>query len=180
MVVFSCSDSSELTDNQSDANKRALCKSSVYTEGTNQTRSIDSDGNLQEIFTSGYTSVSNGKNLKLLFSTDLAKATGLEAKTVYITRYETYYNKISLAGMSFFDDEHYEGCGLREKHTIDGSYLSYTERGYHSRLIGTTQVELETHLVHVISDMSGHKLDIYYPCTPDKIKWHYILFKENI
>lgn len=180
MFVFSCSDSTEMLEKPPHANSQAIDESAVYFENTRQTRSMDSGDDFQEIFASGYTSVSYGKNMKLLFNTELAKETGLEAKTIYITRYETYCQNISLNGMSFFDDEYYENCGLREKNTIDGSYLSYKERGYQTRLVGSTHIELETHLVHVISDMSGHKLDIYYPCKPDQIQWHYILFRESI
>lgn len=174
MTISSCSDISEnLPELKSHDNIKSREPLQLV---NNQTRSIDSTADLNEVYVSGYTSMENGTNMKLLFSQNLANLTGLKANTIYITRYETYYKKFDLNGASFFEDETYDQCGLIKKHTIDGSYLSYTERGYNYKTVGATQIELETHLVHVISDMSGNKLDVYYPCTPNQIKWHYTLF----
>ena len=110
-----------------------------------------------------------------MFGSQLAELTGLQAGSVYVTRYETYRNVINLNGRSFFEDENYPECGLRRYQTIDGGFLSYNERGYNSILNGD-KITLETHLVHVISDMSGRALNIYYPCSPSNIKWHYYLY----
>lgn len=133
---------------------------------------------LKDEYVSGYSSVENQNNIKLLFNSELAQLTGLLADNVYITRYEKYRKIINISGWQFFEDETFEECGLRKYQNIDGSHISYNERGYKTISISSSQVILETYLIHVISDMSGNALNIYYPCNPASIKWHYYLYKD--
>lgn len=136
-----------------------------------------SDDEFREVFETGYNGTpENGSNVKQLFDTQLANLTGLIAGNVYITRYEAYYKVVNLNGSEFYDDETYESCGLRKRPELLGGSISYTDRGYYSMFVNDNQVKLTTYLIHVISDLSGKKLDIYYPCHPSNIKWHYYLF----
>lgn len=177
MIITSCSDNTEDLFESSAINESRLSTESTYLGNSGVLSRSSADDDVSDVVTTGYTSVENGSNMKLLFSSQLANLTGLQAGSVYITRFETFHKKIDLNGASFFDDELYNECGLRRHQDINGGYISYTERGYNAKPVGTNQMDMTTHLIHVISDMSGRKLDIYYPCKPSEIKWHYFLFK---
>lgn len=176
LFIVSCNDSAEDligtgegTETLSDVNigkRHNMTRSASYT----------TEEDLEDLVVSGYTSVENGKTMKLLFSSQLASLTGLQTGSIYVTRYETYKKVINLNGASFFEDENYNECGLRRYQDLDGGHISYTDRGYNTVLSGG-KATLETHLIHVISDMSGRTLNIYYPCSPANLKWHYFLYK---
>lgn len=177
LFMASCNDSAEdlirtgeSTETFSDSN---IAKPNKMTRSASSTAEEE---DLEDVVVSGYTSVENGKTMKLLFSSQLANLTGLQAGSIYVTRYETYKKVINLNGASFFEDENYNECGLRRSQDLDGGHIKYTDRGYNTVLSGG-KVTLETHLIHVISDMSGRSLNIYYPCSPANIKWHYLLYK---
>lgn len=136
-----------------------------------------SDGEFIEVFETGYTGTpENESNVKQLFNKQLADSTGLIAGNIYITRYETYHKIVNLNESEFYDDETYKGCGLRKRPELQGGGISFNDRGYYSVFVGDNQVKLTTYLFHVISDVSGNKLDVYYPYHPSNIKWHYYLF----
>lgn len=175
LLITSCTDSDAPIIDCNGVKSILTMEEENLTNGIFSTRSLNLKTDLDEVYSKGYTSVQTGENLKLLFGSQLAELTGLQAGSVYVTRYETYRNVINLNGRSFFEDENYPECGLRRYQTIDGGFLSYNERGYNSILNGD-KITLETHLVHVISDMSGRALNIYYPCSPSNIKWHYYLY----
>lgn len=177
MVIASCTDNGEDLLESSSTNEARLSTESTYLSNFCALSRSSADDDVEDVITTGYTSVENGNNMKLLFSSQLANMTGLQAGSVYITRFETFHKKIDLNGASFFDDELYSECGLRHRQDINGGYISYTERGYNAKPVGTNQMNMTTYLIHVISDISGRKLDIYYPCKPSEIKWHYFLFK---
>lgn len=156
-------------------------KDAFYDEAKNPVKISRSVGvtseDLDDVIVTGYSSVENGKTMKLLFNSQLASLTGLQAGSTYLTRYEIYTKVVALNGASFFEDENYNKCGLRRYQDLDGGHISYTERGYNTVKITETKATLETHLIHVISDMSGRSLNIYYPCSPSNIKWHFYLYK---
>lgn len=143
----------------------------------NGSRSVTED--FKDVYVTGFTSSINQQNTKLLFNKELASLTGLEARNVYITRYEKYRYVVKIDnGWTFFEEELYDKCGLRTSQSFEGSQILCANRGYN--IISTTanQVVIETNLIHVVSDMAGHALNIYYPCKPAEIEWHYYLFKE--
>lgn len=180
MILLSCTDTADdLYSAQKSADVVPVAIDKTYSGPVAPvSRSISSvSDDLEEIISAGYTSVENGSNMKLLFGAQLANLTGLQEGSVYITRYETYHKKIELNGAVYLEDVKYEECGLRRRQSIDGGYVSYTDRGYNVTVIGTNQIDMETHLIHVISDMSGNRLDIYYPCRPSEIKWRYYFFR---
>lgn len=51
------------------------------------------------------------------------------------------------------------------------------ERGYEEP--ASNAKELKTFLLHVVSDLSGRRLDKYDPCTPDKIEWIYSISAQQ-
>lgn len=189
IIVTSCTDSFEEPECARDYTHESFAKDGqptvdcinglpkFQTSRSSSDISALSDDELREIFEEGYTGTPvNGKNLKLLFNKQLASLTGLVAGNIYITRYEEYHKIVNLNGSEFYDDEEYNECGLRKMPELQGGYISYNERGYNTISVGANQMQLTTYLIHVISDMSGRKLDIYYPCVPSKIKWHYFLY----
>jgi hypothetical protein len=189
LICTSCTDSFEEPECARGVSLEPFAKDSQQTVNASgdlpklQTRrtlpsiSTLSDDELREIVEEGYNgSPVNGQNLKLLFNKQLANLTGLVAGNIYITRYEEYHKIVNLNGSEFYDDEEYDECGLRKQPELQGGNIPYDERGYNTISVRENQMQLTTYLIHVISDMSGRKLDIYYPCIPSKIKWHYFLY----
>lgn len=189
LICTSCTDSFEEPECARGVSLESFAKDSPQTVNASgdlpklQTRrtlpsiSTLSDDELREIVEEGYNgSPVNGQNLKLLFNKQLANLTGLVAGNIYITRYEEYHKIVNLNGSEFYDDEEYDECGLRKQPELQGGNIPYDERGYNTISVRENQMQLTTYLIHVISDMSGRKLDIYYPCIPSKIKWHYFLY----
>ena len=176
LLVASCNDVAD-EPIVMDSSEEAFSSKNEQNLVTRSKSVLSTTEDLEDIVVSGYTSVENGKSMKLLFDSQLASLTGLQSGSIYVTRYETCKKDIALNGASFFEDENYNECGLRRYQDLDGGHLSYTERGYNTIKVSGNKVTLETHLIHVISDMSGRSLNIYYPCSPSNIKWHFYLYK---
>lgn len=143
---------------------------------TPMSRSLLSNDDLTDVVVYGYTTCENQKNMKLLFNKDLAAATGLQAGGVYVTRYEKYTITIPLSNQIFFENEDNPRCGLKSmSDPANGGYISMN-RGYNEVSQNERSVVLECYLIHVISDLSGRSLNIYYPCKPDQIEWRGLLY----
>lgn len=171
LCLLSCTDADEVDSKLKDVTH---CRANICYQ--NISRSTSATNGLEEVLDKGYNSVENDKNMKLLFNSELANSTGLTAGNIYIVRYETYRKLVNHNGAYFFPIEINNVSGLRIKTDLNGSYISNTERGYNTKTISATEKELETHLLHVISDMSGVTLNIYYPCRPSEIIWYYKLY----
>lgn len=111
-----------------------------------------------------------------MFDNDLALATGLQAGNVYIARYERYTMKISLNNQFFFENDEDSKCGLKTmSDPANGNFISM-KRGYSEVSQNDNAVILESYLLHVLSDLSGKNLNIYFPCKPAQIEWKGTLY----
>ena len=80
------------------------------------------------------------------------------------------------ADQIFFENEDNPRCGLKSmSDPANGGYISMN-RGYNEVSQNERAVVLECYLIHVISDLSGRSLNIYYPCKPDQIEWRGLLY----
>ncbi len=134
------------------------------------------DDELTDIILYGYTTRENKKDKKVLISKEFANATGLQVGGVYIIRNERYTMTVPLNNQCFFESEYNDGCGLKTmSDPVDGSFVSM-ERGYNEVSQNDLRAIIECYLIHVISDMSGRSINIYYPCVPDQIEWRGYLY----
>ena len=112
------------------------------------------------------------KNAKIALDSASASKFGLP-QGVYVVEYVLCYKNVYKAGYDIWSEKS-ENCGYKPSSdfVLGNSNIAMTkERGYEEP--ASNAKELKTFLLHVVSDLSGRRLDKYDPCTPNNIEWIY-------
>ena len=118
------------------------------------------------------------KNAKIALNSTSASKFGLP-QGVYVVEYVLCYKNVYKPGYDIWS-ERSENCGYKPANdfVLGNSDIAMTkERGYEEP--ASNAKELKTFLLHVVSDLSGRRLDKYDPCTPDKIEWIYSISAQQ-
>ncbi len=116
----------------------------------------------------GYTSYTTSKAKKVAITKELAKKLGIYQQIYLMDFYTVNYSKTidGLGTKFFFTPAESPNCGLNPTNS--------SERGYSSNQSGNT-ITFVTKIYHIISDLSGIKYDLWYPCKPEEVVWCYNL-----
>lgn len=97
---------------------------------------------------------------------------------IYVVEYLLCYKTAYKPGYDIWYEDS-ENCGYKPSQDFElgNSSISMTkERGY--KMPESNGKELMTFVIHVISDLSGRKLDKYDPCAPNDIEWVYSISQQ--
>lgn len=112
------------------------------------------------------------KKAKVALNSTSAAKFGLQ-QGVYVVEYLLCYKNVYKPGYDIWYEES-EKCGYKpsQDFVLGNSSIAMTkERGY--EVPESNAKEIKTFVLHVISDLSGRKLDKYDPCAPKDIEWKY-------
>lgn len=112
------------------------------------------------------------KKAKVAINSTSAAKFGLQ-QGVYVVEYLLCYKNVYKPGYDIWYEES-EKCGYKpsQDFVLGNSSIAMTkERGY--EVPESNAKEIKTFVLHVISDLSGRKLDKYDPCAPKDIEWKY-------
>jgi hypothetical protein len=118
------------------------------------------------------------KRTKVSLSDEAAKKFGL-SKGIYVVEYILCYKNVYKAGYDIWSEES-KLCGYKPSSNFvlgNSSIGMEKERGYEEP--ASNARELKTFLIHVISDISGKKMNLYDPCTPNEIEWIYSISSQQ-
>lgn len=112
------------------------------------------------------------KKAKIALKSTSAAKFGLP-QGIYVIEYLLCSKNISYPGYDIWREES-ENCGYKPSidFVLGNSGIAMTkERGYEGPESNSNVIK--TFVLHVISDLSGRKLDKYDPCAPKDIEWKY-------
>lgn len=149
----------------------------LFSETTNVTKAKTraSNGEIVEdelVVVYGSDRTESVKKAKISLNSTSAAKFGLQSG-VYVVEYLLCYKNINKPGYDIWHEES-EKCGYKpsQDFVLGNSSIAMTkERGYEGPESNTNVIK--TFVLHVISDLSGRKLDKYDPCAPKDIEWKY-------
>ena len=112
------------------------------------------------------------KKAKVALNSTSAAKFGLQ-QGVYVIEYLLCYKNVYKPGYDIWYEES-KKCGYKPSQDFvlgNSSIAMEKERGYENP--ESNAKALKTFVLHVISDLSGRKLDKYDPCAPKDIEWIY-------
>lgn len=128
----------------------------------------------------GYDRIESKNIIKVVFNKETAGRYGLP-QGVYIVEYLLCSkNVVYKPGYDVWGEKS-ENCGFVPPMDFvlgNKGLLMEKTRGY--ALPSSNGHELRTFVIHIMSGMSGHKVNLYDPCSPKDIEWRYSLTPQEI
>ncbi len=177
----SCSsDNDDLPSMQQESSKGAALSSSSDRFNKKKIRSAESTvsptSSVTQITLTGYTSKEGKGPTKRIYSKAWERALGIYMPGPVISEKIILRYKFTVEGLKdykvFVSNANSPECGVNPNND-DPSDIGYTLS------TNGNNVELVTRVEHYISDISGIRVDKWYPRKPEQIKWNYSLVNLN-
>ena len=127
----------------------------------------------------GYDRIESKKKIKLALTKDAAEELGLP-QGVYVEEFLLCSKNVDCKPGYDVWGEKSENCGFIPSMDFvlgNKGLLMEKTRGY--ALPYSNGHELRTFVIHIMSGMSEHKVNSYYPCNPKDIEWRYSIAPQE-